>query len=309
MRISGWATAERALRSPYRERARRRVGLVSLSGAIVRGRSRRLPVPLPLFGGEQAGSESVVGALRMAEKNRRISAILFHVDSRGGDALASDLIWREVERIREKKPVVVLMGEAAASGGYYVSAAADLIVARRNTITGSIGVITIRPVATELYGKLGVNPVAVEQGAHAGLLDPTRDPSEEELGVLRHQISSIYDEFKDRVSRGRKLPAEEIEPLAGGRVWTGCEAHERRLVDTIGGYRNALEEARKLATARDGASAVGHEPLMVLPPAERPAPGEPAREVAEIFAVARETLSMLRDGRAWAISPFEVSED
>jgi protease IV len=142
-----WGAARRSLRVPYRRSPRRRVGLVSLSGTIVRGKSRRLPVPLPLLGGEQAGSESVVAALRLAEKNRRVAAILFHVESPGGDALASDLIWREVERIRAKKPVVVLMGNAAASGGYYVSAAASHVVARRTTITGSIGVLSIRPVA------------------------------------------------------------------------------------------------------------------------------------------------------------------
>nr|MDQ3590454.1 S49 family peptidase [Actinomycetota bacterium] len=135
-RLVEWGSAHSSLLAPYRRSRRRRVGVVSLSGAIVRGRSRKLPVPLPVIGQEQAGSESVVGALRTAEKNRRISAILFHVESPGGDALASDLIWREVERIRAKKPVVVLMGNVAASGGYYVSAAASHVVASRNTITG-----------------------------------------------------------------------------------------------------------------------------------------------------------------------------
>src|SRR5829696_1701210 len=145
-RLAEWGAAHKALRVPYRRSLRRRVGLVSLSGTIARGRSRRLPVPLPLLGDEQAGSESIVAALRLAESNRRVAAILFHVESPGGDALASDLIWREVERIRVKKPVVVLMGNAAASGGYYVSAAANHVVARRTTITGSIGVLSIRPV-------------------------------------------------------------------------------------------------------------------------------------------------------------------
>ena len=143
--LAEWGVAHKALRVPYRKSPRRRVGLVSLSGAIVRGRSRRLPVPVPLLGGEQAGSESVVAALRLAEKNRRVTAVLFHVESPGGDALASDLIWREVERIRAKKPVVVLMGNVAASGGYYVSAAANHVVARRGTITGSIGVLSSVP--------------------------------------------------------------------------------------------------------------------------------------------------------------------
>jgi protease IV len=118
--VAEWGQVHGSLRMPYRRRPRKRVALVTLSGAIVRGRSRRLPVPLPFVGGEQAGSDTVVAALRVAEKNRRIAAVLFYVDSPGGDALASDLIWREVERLSAKKPVVVLMGNAAASGGYYV---------------------------------------------------------------------------------------------------------------------------------------------------------------------------------------------
>ncbi|MBA3609933.1 MAG: S49 family peptidase [Rubrobacter sp.] len=304
VRIAEWGRAKKVLRMPYREWARRRVGVVSLSGTIVRGKSRRLPVPVPLLGGEQAGSDSVVGALRVAEKNRRVAAVLFHVDSRGGDALASDLIWREVERIREKKPVVVLMGDAAASGGYYVSAAANHIAARRNTITGSIGVISIRPVAAGLYGKLGVNPVAVECGARAGILDPAIRPSADELDVLRYQISSIYDAFKDRVHRGRNLPPRGLENIAGGRVWNGREAFERGLVDEIGGYREALQKARDLA-----GTGVAREPVMVPPPATRPAPGERAGEISELATAAKEILTTLRDGRAWAVSPFEISED
>src|SRR5215207_10505404 len=175
-RLVEWGVARKVLRVPYRMRARKVVGLVGVEGAVVRGSSRKLPVPLPLLGREQAGSDSVVAALRVAEKQRRVAVVLLYVDSPGGDALASDLIWREVERIRAKKPVVVLMGNVAASGGYYVSAAANHIVAGRTTVTGSIGVLSIRPVASGLYERVGVNPVAIERGAHAGLLDPSRRP-------------------------------------------------------------------------------------------------------------------------------------
>ncbi len=303
-RLSGWDEVKKVLRKPYRERARRRVGVVSLSGTIVRGKSRRLPVPVPLLGGEQAGSDSVVGALRAAEKSRRVASILFHVDTRGGDALASDLIWREVERIREKKPVVVLMGEAAASGGYYVSAAADHVLARRNTITGSIGVVSIRPVAEDLYEKLGINPVAVQYGARSGILDPAKRPSSDELAVLHHQLAAFYEEFKDRVRKGRNLPETELEPMAGGRVWTGVEAKERGLVDEVGGYRDALRKARELA-----GSSVAQEPVMVTPPSNRQAPGERTGELTELAATAKEILQTMRDGRVWAVSPFEVSDD
>ena len=306
-RLVEWGPAHRSLLVPYWRRQRRQVGVVSLSGAIVRGRSRKLPVPLPVVGQQQAGSESVVGALRTAEKSRRISAILFHVESPGGDALASDLIWREVERIRAKKPVVVLMGNVAASGGYYVSAAANHVVARRTTVTGSIGVLTIRPVARGLYEMVGVNPVAVERGAHAGLLDPSRRPTPDELKVLKAQIGSIYDEFKDRVSRGRDLKLMEIDSIAGGRVWTGAEALEIALTDELGGFRDALRKARELGEIKGGAPA-GF--VKISPPrGGRPTPGDPAEAARETLDAIRCVLYELRASRVWAVAPYEISED
>ena len=305
--VAEWESAHGSLRIPYRRFTRRRVGMVSLSGTIVRGKSRKLPVPVPLFGREQAGSESVVAALRMAERDRRMSAVLLHVDSRGGDSLASDLIWREVERINEKKSVVVLMGEAAASGGYYVSASASHIVARRNTITGSIGVISLRPTATQLYEKLGVNPVAVERGAHSGLGDPSHPLSEDEAGVLRKQVRTVYDEFKDRVLRGRGLGEEKLESIAGGRVWTGEEAYEHGLVDETGGYRTALRKARELAGIEEDAP----EALVKISPPRsgRPAPGDPVEAVREAFDVARVLLAEIRGSGTWAVAPYTFSDD
>lgn len=301
-KLAEWGDAQQALKVPYRRAARQRVGLVSLSGTIVRGRSRRLPLPLPLLGSEQAGSESILGALRAAEKNRRVAAILFHVDSGGGDALASDLIWREVERIRRKKPVVVLMGSAAASGGYYVSAAANHIVARRTTITGSIGVLITRPVATRLYGRLGVNPVSLERGARAGIFDESRRPAADELEVLEEQLRSIYDEFKDRVVRGRGIEVGALESIAGGRVWNGAEARERGLVDELGGFASALRKAAELG----GIERLSSETLLKISPPKnsRPAPGE----LAEVLEVVRASLSDLRAGGVWAARPYEISD-
>jgi protease-4 len=273
-------------------------------GTIVRGKSRKLPVSLPILGSEQAGSDSVVAALRVAEKSRRIGAILLYVDSRGGDALASDLIWREVERIRPKKPIVVLMGNTAASGGYYVSAAANLIVARKNTITGSIGVILARPVASGLFGKLKVNPVAIERGARSNLLDPSQRPTPDELAVLNEQLHNFYGEFKNRVERGRGLQQDALEEIAGGRVWTGAEALERGLVDEISGFRATLDKARELAGISDGRSDVLTE---ISPPRNlRPTPGEPVRETVDAV---RSALSELGAARIWALAPCEVVDD
>jgi protease IV len=306
-RLAEWGAAHKALRVPYRRSLRRRVGLVSLSGTIARGRSRRLPVPLPLLGDEQAGSESIVAALRLAESNRRVAAILFHVESPGGDALASDLIWREVERIRAKKPVVVLMGNAAASGGYYVSAAANHVVVRRGTVTGSIGVLSIRPVAGGLYEKLGVNPATVERGARAGLLDPSHSPTSDELRVLQRQIGFIYDEFKDRVSRGRDVGAPDLEGIAGGRVWTGAEALDLGLADEVGGFAEALRKARELGKVERDAPEVL---LKISPPrSRRPAPGKPAEAAHEMVEEIRQDILRLRESRVWAIAPYDICED
>ena len=305
MRLAEWAAARRSLRVPYRRRVRRRVGLVQVKGAISRGRSRRVPVPVPLLGGERAGSDSVVAALRGAEKNRRVGAVLLHVESPGGDALASDLIWREVGRISARKPVVVLMGNVAASGGYYVSAPAAHVVARRSTVTGSIGVLTIRPVADRLYGKLGVNPVALERGERAGLMDPSRRPTGDELRVLERQIGHVYDEFKHRVSEGRNLP--DLDPIAGGRVWGGAEALELGLVDGVGGFWEAFRRACDLGGVGEGT------PTDVLlgipvPRSGRPAPGDPAEVVGEILEGARREFLGLQ-GRVLAMNPYGISDD
>jgi protease-4 len=303
-RIAEWDAAKKSLKRPYRRRARR-VGLVQVKGAITRGRSRRVPVPLPFLGGERAGSETVVAALRGAERNRRVDAVLLHVESPGGDALASDLIWREVRRISAKKPVVVLMGNVAASGGYYVSAPAAHVVARRSTVTGSIGVITIRPMADRLYERVGVNPVGLERGERAGLMDLSRPPTDDELRVLEHQIELVYDEFKDRVSRGRNLP--DLDAIAGGRVWSGAEARGLGLVDGVGGFWEAFRKACELGGVGEG---IPSDVLlkMPVPRAGRPAPGEPAEVVEEIVdGVRRELLEL--SGRVWAMGPYTLSDD
>jgi protease IV len=306
-RLAEWGQARWSLPMPYRRRLRARVALVTLSGAIVRGRGRRLPFPLPFVGGEQAGSDTVVASLRMAEKNRRVSAVLFHVDSPGGDALASDLIWREVERVNAKKPVVVLMGNAAASGGYYVSAAASHVVARRGTLTGSIGVLTIRPIALGLYEKLGINPVGLERGARAGLLDPSRRPGPDERRVIEGQIGRIYTEFKDRVVRGRGMESLDLESIAGGRVWTGAEALDLGLIDETGGFREALGKARELGGIQRDAPGVLRR---IDPPrGGRPTPGEPAQAVVDAIGETWLALSELRSGAFLALTPYEISED
>src|SRR5690606_18639437 len=158
-----FATGRRFLPLSTRPVASKRVAVVSLSGNIVPGRSRRLPLPLPLFGDELAGSETVVRALRAAGADGRTAAVVFHVDSGGGSALASDLIWREVKLLAERLPVVAVMGGLAASGGYYVLTHATEVIAAPTTITGSIGVVMTKLVLEEFNARYGFNPRSEER--------------------------------------------------------------------------------------------------------------------------------------------------
>jgi protease IV len=181
-------------------------------------------------------------------RDDKVKAIVFRVDSPGGSYVASDTIWREVVLAREAgKPVVVSMGNVAASGGYFVAAPATVIVAQPGTLTGSIGVVFGKPVVGDLLGRLGIGLDSVEQGAHARMYAPTRDFTEEEWGRVNSFLDRVYDDFVGKVAQGRDLPHERVDSLARGRVWTGADAHERGLVDELGGLGQALDLARKKA--------------------------------------------------------------
>ncbi|HZY56503.1 MAG TPA: S49 family peptidase, partial [Rubrobacteraceae bacterium] len=164
--------------------------------------------------------------------------------------------------------------------------------------------ILARPVATGLFGKLKVNPVAIERGARSNVLDPRQHPTPDEMTVLNEQLQNFYGEFKNRVERGRKLRPDALEEIAGGRIWTGDEALERGLVDETGGFRTVLEKARELAGIPDDLSDV----LVKIPPPKkaRPTPGEPVREALNSV---RDALAELGTTRVWALAPYEISDD
>ena len=219
------------------------VALIQGQGPIKLGRSGRSAMPGQ---GSSIGSETIAAAFRAAVKDDRVKAIVFRVDSPGGSYVASDTIWREVILAREAgKPVVVSMGNVAASGGYFVAAPATMIVAQPGTLTGSIGVVVGKPVIGDLLERLGIGMGSVEQGAHARMFAPTRDFTEDEWTRVNHFLDRVYDDFVGKVAEGRDLPRERVDSLARGRVWTGADAHERGLVDELGGLNLALELARK----------------------------------------------------------------
>ncbi len=248
--LQTWDQARRRLVRPRRWHSRQSIGIISVQGTIVPGPSRRppLPIPLPLpLPAAQAGSDTIVQQLRAAAQNKHLAAVVLHVDSPGGSALASDLIWREVAHLRRTKPVVVYMGNQAASGGYYVSAPANAIVAQPATLTGSIGIWGGKIVTRNLFEKIQAGREVVSRGQAAGLYADVAPFSPEERLKIRADIGDGYARFKDRVAQGRDMTGEEVEAIARGRVWTGEQAMANGLVDLLGDLQAACDRACKLA--------------------------------------------------------------
>ncbi|GJI90175.1 signal peptide peptidase SppA [Duganella hordei] len=198
------------------------------------------------------GGDSTSKLIRAAREDDRIKAIVLRVDSPGGSAFASELIRRELELTRSAgKPVVVSMGNVAASGGYWISMSSDEVIADPNTITGSIGVFAILPTADKVIDKLGIHTAGQPTTWLGDATNPLR-PLDPRFGqVIQGSINHVYAEFTTRAAKARKTTPEKIDAVAQGRVWTGAQAKDRGLVDTLGGYRDALKSAAKRAKLGD----------------------------------------------------------
>lgn len=238
----------------------KRVAILFAQGAIVRGGG----------GSDPFASENVLGSADMARElqdladDNSVVAVVLRIDSPGGSALASDLILRAVEQLREKKPVVVSMSDVAASGGYYIAARATRIVAEPATITGSIGVVTGK-LATGRFQEelLGVTHDPLQRGASADLYSTLKPFDEIQTARLRRRVDEIYGRFLDHVAAGRKLSRSAVEAVAAGRVWTASDALAVGLVDELGGLDRAVELAREAAKI----PAAEKLPLVFLPKA------------------------------------------
>lgn len=227
-----------------------RIALIYGTGSITRGSSGFDPMTR----GSSFGADDVAQGLREARDDKKVKAIVFRVDSPGGSAMGSEVVYREVLRARESgKPVVVSMGSVAGSGGYYVSAPADRIVAQPGTVTGSIGVVFGKLATGEAWSRIGINWGELSVGRNASFNSPIKAYSESERERLETGLDVIYEGFKDRVAAGRSLSANRVEEVAKGRVWTGAEAKELGLIDELGGLDRAIELARELAEIEEGA--------------------------------------------------------
>ncbi len=220
-----------------------KVAVIFASGAINVGRSTSGP-----FSDTMVGSDTIVAAVNDAANDSSVKAIVLRVDSPGGSALASDLMWYALENAKAKKPVVVSMGDVAASGGYYIACNANKIVAEPATITGSIGVFMGKPVVKGLYDWLGVTNEYVMRGKNSGIFRETEKWTPDERAKMEAQTNSIYfDNFVPKVAAGRGMSPEKVNTLGQGRVWTGTQAKENGLIDEFGGLEKAIQIAKELA--------------------------------------------------------------
>ncbi|MCF2486961.1 signal peptide peptidase SppA [Dyadobacter sp. CY347] len=229
----------------------KRIGVLVAEGEITSGEG----------GDGNIGSEKFVKELKEIRENDKIKAIVIRINSPGGSALASDVMWREIQITAKKKPVIASMSDVAASGGYYMAMGCDKIVAQPNTITGSIGIFgLIFNVSDFMNNKLGITFDGVGTSPHADWPTATRDMTDFEKSRIQKSVNEGYETFTKKAAAGRKMSVEKLKSLAQGRVWSGAEAKENGLVDVLGGVDDAIKLAAKAAKLNEGDYRVRYYP-------------------------------------------------
>jgi protease-4 len=255
--------------------------LVYGSGVVMLGEGSATRTGNPVL-----ASDTISSALREAADSEEVSAIILRLDSPGGSALASELVWRALQQVRlGGKPVIASISDVAASGGYYIAVGADQVVAPAGSLTGSIGVYVMRPVLGGMFEKLGIGVQPITRGPRADLLLSSQPLSEASRERLRAEIAGVYELFLRRVAIGRSLDPAQVDTLGQGRVWTGAQAVEAGLVDGVGGLRAAVNRAKDKLGIDPGADVA----LMTFP-----APKSMAEQISEALTGLRaRTLSEL----------------
>lgn len=219
-----------------------KIAIINAVGPIVSGNSQA-----DFMGDESMGSTTMIKAIRQARDDATVKAVVLRVDSPGGSALASDLMWHELETLDGKKPFVVSMGDVAASGGYYIAMGADRIFAEPGTLTGSIGVVGGKLAFEKFYEKIGITTSVVQRGKNSGVLSMTTPFSDAERDTMQKMLNDIYAQFTTKAAAGRKMDVEKLEKMARGRVYTGAQALQLGLIDEIGTLADAIAHAKKAA--------------------------------------------------------------
>jgi len=232
------------------------IAIIYVDGDMVDGRSQTIP----LLGTRLVGSYTIAESLKKARENPKVGAVVLRVETGGGSAMAADVIYREIQLTTAVKPVIVSMGSAAASGGYYIAAPGTHVFANPLSVTGSIGIFYGKADVAELMRRIGVSVEVYKTAPRADAESIFRPFTPEEHVELQRKVAQFYDVFLTRVASGRKLSKAEVDAVGQGRVWTGQQAFDRKLVDELGGLRQALALARKLGHVSE------HGPIVELPP-------------------------------------------
>src|SRR6202451_3507220 len=249
-RAHGWNPISlNRYRSSISNNGTTRIAVVHATGLIVSGDSGNTP-----GGGSVMGGDSVAADLRAARNDYSIKAIVLRVDSGGGSVVGSEVIRREVELANQVKPVVVSMSDVAASGGYWIAAPARKIVADRDTITGSIGVLIGKFNVSGLYTLLGISTDYVATSDNATLFSAQQNFSPAQRAYIQKSLNDTYSDFTKGVALGRKMTVEAVDKIGKGRVWSGAQAKELGLVDELGGLDRAIEVAKQLSNIPTGES-------------------------------------------------------
>ena len=272
-----------------------------------------------MAGARGASAVSLKSCLKEVREDDELEAVLLRVTSPGGSGLASDLIWHELRRTAEVKPLIVSFGDVAASGGYYVAMAGQKVFAEAGSVTGSIGVVAGKADLKGLYDKVGVQKEIISRGKHAALYSDYAPLGDEERECIRTEAQAFYDDFVGKVADGRRMSTEEADAAARGRVWTGRQAWSRGLVDELGGFEEAFEETKRVIglEAKDQVSVAryprptsfwrsalgrrlgGHATLR--------SSGDVAADVVTVVAANLVgELCYLAGERVWAVMPFHI---
>jgi protease-4 len=282
------------------------VAIMRIEGTILDGRSGRPPVKppiaLPLVGDPRAGDLTVVQVARQVAADKRAAAVVLFVDSRGGSSTASEAMRQALEVVAKTKPLVVVMGPVAASGGYWVSTPGRWVVARPGTLTGSIGVLSGKLVTSGLWSKLMVTRETIALGKRVTIDSDERPFSAEERQIIQSQIDRVYSVFLDLVAGARHLRREDVEPLGAGRVWTGRQALERKLIDELGGLEAGVRKARSLAGLPERA------PAREVGPPKRPAAPRTLPTAASLAGYLAEGINSLNRTPALTVMDLLTSD-
>lgn len=305
-RLTEWDEAARRLFIPKPpRRSDSYIAVIRIEGTIMSGESGRnpvdlpLPIPLPILGEAQAGSATIQQHARQILRDDSVAAVVLYINSPGGSVVASEAMGAALERIAKTRPVIAFMSAVAASGGYWVALPAQHIIAQPGTITGSIGVISAKPVAVGLRNVLHITPATFKRGANADIYDVTTPFNDVQRAQMHAAVQHAYDQFVAGVARARKMEPAAVDAVGGGRVWTGEQALAHGLIDELGDFKAALAKARTVANLPE------HTEAFFVEPRKHPLPPERLQQANPAAALGRtlKLVQALANGRAQAILP------